>query len=621
MAGPIRISILANASNAVKGFKQTETASQRASRVINQGAKVAAAGFVAVGAGALKLAQGAAEDAAAQTRLATTLKNSAGATKGQVAATESWITAQGKALGVTDDELRPALGALATATGSVGKAQKLASLAMDISAGSGKSLESVTAALVRAQNGSVGGLSRLGIATKNAAGETKSFAQIQADMGKKFGGQAQSQAGTFAGKMKILKVQLAEAGESIGAMLLPFLTKMANYVATTVLPALQRFGNYLREHKTLAIGVGVAIAAFGAAFIVASAAMKVYAAGQTIVKVATKAWAATQWVLNAAMSANPIGLVVIAIAALVAGIVIAYKKSETFRKVVDKAWGAIKATTVAVWTFVKNLTVKVWNAIKATVSGVVNGVKGAVTKVWNAIKSATSASWGAIKRFVVDPIRTVASTVRDKVNDAKALVASAWNAVKDKTREAWQAVVGIVRDRIANFISNVRDIKGRVTGALSGIGSWLYQAGKDLIQGMVNGVKNMAQNLINAAGDVVGGAVKKAKSLLGINSPSKVFRDIGRYTVKGLAEGLEETRGRSRVVRAAGRLTTAIGDGFSAPSLAVSAVGAYGGTGGPVPTTVQITVNVPPTADKAAIGREVASALDAFYGQGGRRRA
>lgn len=81
-----------------------------------------AAGTAIAGIAAYKFAKGAMEDQAAASKLALQLKNSAGATKGQVAATEAWITAQGKALGVTDDELRPALGRLVTATGDVDQA-------------------------------------------------------------------------------------------------------------------------------------------------------------------------------------------------------------------------------------------------------------------------------------------------------------------------------------------------------------------------------------------------------------------------------------------------------------------------------------------------------------------
>lgn len=348
--GDIQISIDANASGAIRGFKQTESAAQRASRSINAGAKLAAGGFLTVGAGALVLAKGAADDQQAAVALATQLKNTTGATKAQVAATEAWISKQGQATGITDDQLRPALGRLATATGSVQKAQKLALLAQNVSIGTGKSYGTVVEALAKAQNGNIGALGRLGIATKDAHGKTKSLAAIQRDLAEKFKGQAAKQADTLGGKMTILKTQLSEAGESIGYALIPALTNLANFAVQKVLPAITAVGDWMSHNKPIVIAVGIAVGAFGAAFLVAAAAMKVYSAGATIVSAATKAWAAVQWVLNAAMSANPIALVVIAIAALVAGLIIAYKKSETFRNIVN---GAFKAVGVAIG-FVKD---------------------------------------------------------------------------------------------------------------------------------------------------------------------------------------------------------------------------------------------------------------------------
>lgn len=180
-----------------------------------------AGGLLAAGAAAIKLGRAAAADEQAAVRLATSLKNSAGATDEQVAATEKWITAQGKALGVTDDELRPALGRLAIATKDVGEAQDYAALAMDVAAGSGKSLDAVSAGLAKAINGNVGALARLNINTKNADGSTKSLEQVTADLAQTYSGQAAKAADTTAGKQKILETRMNELGETMGQKVQP----------------------------------------------------------------------------------------------------------------------------------------------------------------------------------------------------------------------------------------------------------------------------------------------------------------------------------------------------------------------------------------------------------------
>jgi hypothetical protein len=213
--------------------------------------------------GLFKATKAAMADEAAQKQLAKTLQTAAGATRGQIAATESWITKQGRALGVTDDELRPALQRLAVATGDVGKAQKLAALGMDVSAGTGKSLEAVTTALAKAQNGSVGGLARLGIATKDASGKTKTFAQITEDLGNKFQGAASTKANTFQGKMQRLKVVFDETKEAIGARLLPILTKMATWFLEKALPAIDKFFKGMKSGQGTAGAFGKILNAVG----------------------------------------------------------------------------------------------------------------------------------------------------------------------------------------------------------------------------------------------------------------------------------------------------------------------------------------------------------------------
>jgi hypothetical protein len=170
-----------------------------------------------------------ADDLAAQRKLAVALHNTTGATKEQVKGVESWISKQGVALGVTDDELRPALQRLVQSTGNVSKAQKLAGVAMDASAGSGKSLKVVSEAIAKAHNGNLGALSRLGVKIKDTNGKTLTFNQAMKEMGKTFKGQAAAGANTFDGKMGRLKLMFDETKETIGQALIPMLTKLADW--------------------------------------------------------------------------------------------------------------------------------------------------------------------------------------------------------------------------------------------------------------------------------------------------------------------------------------------------------------------------------------------------------
>jgi hypothetical protein len=139
--------------SAVREFKQLETVGQKAQFALKKAAIPAAAAFTAVAAGLFDATKAAMADDAAQKALARQIRRSTKATDAQIAANEDWIKTQGQLLGVTDDELRPALAGLARVTGSVTKAQKATRLAMDIAAAKGVSLNTVTKALEKAYGG------------------------------------------------------------------------------------------------------------------------------------------------------------------------------------------------------------------------------------------------------------------------------------------------------------------------------------------------------------------------------------------------------------------------------------------------------------------------------------
>lgn len=245
MARKITIEFLGEDRDLQKTINQVDGSSSKLGGTLKKVGKAAAiglgAGLLVGGAALVKMTQGAIEDEKAQELLAKTLKNTTDATDEQVASVEDWIAKQGKALGVTDDELRPAMQRLAEATGDVGKAQELASLAMDVSAGTGKSLKTVSEALAKAQNGQISGLSRLGIETKNAAGETLNFEQATKKMSETFDGQASKAAGTTEGKFKRLKVQFDEVQETIGAKLIPIAEKLVSWILKDGIPAAEKF--------------------------------------------------------------------------------------------------------------------------------------------------------------------------------------------------------------------------------------------------------------------------------------------------------------------------------------------------------------------------------------------
>jgi hypothetical protein len=251
----LKLSILADVDNLKKGLTQAgDDTDSFGSKLGSFGAKAGAA-FAVAGAAALAYAgvllvdgvKSAIEDEAAQAKLATTLTNVTGATDAQIAATESWITTQGLSLGITDDELRPALERLTRATGDVGEAQKLASLAFDISAGTGKSLEAVSNALGKAVEGNTGALGKLGIGIAAADLKSMSLDEITAKLAETFGGQATEKAETFAGKMDRLKLAFDEGKETVGSFVLDAVTPLVTLFVDKVIPVITKLAGEVGE--------------------------------------------------------------------------------------------------------------------------------------------------------------------------------------------------------------------------------------------------------------------------------------------------------------------------------------------------------------------------------------
>jgi hypothetical protein len=253
MAGSrtLKLSILGDVDDLKKKLGQGSDDVEGFGGKLEKFGKIAGAAFLAAGVAAAayasKLAidgvKAAIEDEAAQAKLALTLKNVAGATDEAIAQTETWITNMGIAFGVADDDLRPSIERLTRATGSLEEAQRLASLALDISAGTGKSLEAVSNALGKAFEGNTLSLAKLGIGLEKTQLGTMTLDELTLHLSETFGGQASAKADTFSGKMERLKLAFSEAQESIGSLILTALTPLVEKIVTAVLPALRDFIN------------------------------------------------------------------------------------------------------------------------------------------------------------------------------------------------------------------------------------------------------------------------------------------------------------------------------------------------------------------------------------------
>jgi hypothetical protein len=251
MAGSrtLKLSILADVDNLKKeldkGSKEVEGFGGKLEKFSAAAKAAFAAAAVAAAGYAVKLAvdgvKAAIEDEAAQKRLANALANVTGATEAQIAAVEEQILKTSLATGVADDQLRPALQRLAVATGDVTKANDLLSLALDISAATGKDVETVSQALGKAYEGNTGALTRLGVGLSAAEIKTMGLEGAITTLSDTFGGAAKTQSETFEGRIQRLQVAFDETKETVGAALLPIVEKLLKFITDTAIPAFEKF--------------------------------------------------------------------------------------------------------------------------------------------------------------------------------------------------------------------------------------------------------------------------------------------------------------------------------------------------------------------------------------------
>jgi hypothetical protein len=243
----LKLALLADTKDFIQGLdkadKETKTFSSKLDNALQKGAAAFLAVGAAAGAMAIKIGidavKAAIEDEKAQKSLAITLKNTTKATDAQVKSVEDYIDKTARATGVADDQLRPSLDRLVRSTQDVTKAQKLQTLALDIAAGTGKDLATVSEALGKAYDGNLGALKRIGVPLDANIVATKDFDAAVIALTQTFAGQADAAAETFAGRMGRIKIAIDEAKEQLGFALLPLLERFARFATDQLVPALQ----------------------------------------------------------------------------------------------------------------------------------------------------------------------------------------------------------------------------------------------------------------------------------------------------------------------------------------------------------------------------------------------
>jgi len=366
------------ASKGMRELNKTARSLEKTAGTLNAPFAAAAKGFaiagaaaVAVGGAMFAAAKAAAEEDASIARLNATISANTNITEDQRRAMDAAVESR-QNLAFSDDELRDSLARLIPRTGDVTKAIELQGIAADFARLRGVSLATASDLVGKVFSGNTSILSRYGFTVEEGATATEALAMIQ----NAAAGQAEAYADTVAGSLEIIKNGIDNTVEDIGRVVLPILAKVLTAFRDEIMPRIKEFGiafanAFVRAIEklqpfitTMVTQVLPAIIAVGGAIIgtlvkaltevgkfigdntgLVLALVGAYTAFTIAVNIAataTRLAATAMGIFNAIMALNPIVLVVAAIAALVAGFIIAYNTIEPFRTLVDSLFKALQ---------------------------------------------------------------------------------------------------------------------------------------------------------------------------------------------------------------------------------------------------------------------------------------
>lgn len=332
---------------------------------------------------------------------------------------------------------------------------------------------------------------------------------------------------------------------SLGKVLLPLVTKTAD--------ALGKMSKFASENATAVqimlgvvgglaaaiLGVNIAMKAFAILQKAAGAATAIWSAITTAAGAVARVFRAAMLLLNSSFLANPVVLIVVAIVALIAVIVIAYKKSATFRKIVQTAFKAVAAAAKAVGRVI----VAVFRAAWRVASSVARAVAAAFKAAWRAVSTAARAAFAFVRsaiRVVSNIVRAIARGISSAFRVAFSAIRSAASSVSRFIRSVFSAVAGPVRALAHVIRSTLAGAFSVLKRAASGIASALSRP-FDLIASAVRSVIDAVESLIGWLG-----RIHVPKIHIPGTGKSVGATSVAAPTATGFSAGLRSTRAGSQ---------------------------------------------------------------------------
>lgn len=390
----------------------------------------------------------------------------------------------------------------------------------------------------------------------------------------------------FGGSIEQLKssidVLMTQLGQLIAEAILPVIQKIIEWVTA--------FNNLDEGTKRIIVQIGMVIAALGPALIIIGKIISAVGSIMTLAPAIGTAITAVKGAVSglfAILSANPIGIVIAAIAALVAAFIHFWNTSESFREFWINLWEGIKQAAVTAWNGIKSFLSGAWSAIKSVASTAWSGIKSVVGKAWDGIKTNTSRSIEAIKTNVPkawDKIKTVTSTawnaIRTNVSSGMSAVNEAvsrgWDVTKNavsralstmgnNVSESWTATSELVSKVMQGISTGISTVWGNIVTGVAGAMRNVFSAVSNGFRSVINFITGLPSQAVSWGSDLIGGIIRGIGNAFGglVNSVRNVANTIRRFLhfsvpdegpltdyeswmpdfMKGLAEGIEKSRG------------------------------------------------------------------------------
>ena len=351
------------------------------------------------------------------------------------------------------------------------------------------------------------------------------------------------------------KAQIAwnDAMAQVSTKVEPIFARLKQVAADALTLLINNLPTIISLLKAAAVAVG--------AYVAYTTAITVMKNGWMALTVVQKAVTAAQKLMNLAMSANPMGIVIAAITGLVTAFVMLWNKSESFRQFWINLWDNIKVfcgkAIDGIVNFFKELPGKIWTFLKQVISRVTTWGSSLITRG----KSAASSFVNSVISFI------------------KGLPGKMWNLLVS----AASKVVSWGSSLASKGASAAKKLFNSVVNGIKGLPGKLKSIGSDLVKGLWNGISNMAGWIKNKIAGFGKGVLNDLKDFFGIHSPSKVMaNEVGRFLPEGIAVGIDNYA--KKAILAAKDMKNKIVDvtGFGDVSVPTLQGGGYGGAPGSI---------------------------------------